>query len=1433
MQGAEVEHVEEVGEMTAQPTPSSEGAPAEQQSFTTPSQPALRPDSGLEISPDQPEIQRGVPPGLASTAAPAEVLPEVAQQQSSEPSQIVNEPPRTPDENIEPPAADDDPWSDEPRGPHRPRVGTIPDWLNYVEDESTPSEEELKTFGGSLPKTSALDVKHQEELFYSDIDDPEQRPVKKLRLSWTIKGVRGTKDKPNYARVINSPPAFVDGFYWTLRFYPRGNNASTVSVYIKCTKKPPSPDSTTPESIFSWAQGAPDADLTTLDPATEVITSARYPDAKQTKPPSDSSSDTEEEPSKEEAGQIDPIAVNASEQQTDVDQSQSSDEEDWRLSAQIGMIIYNPAEPRTKFEMSSEHQFNKHNDDWGWTNFHGPWQEIHQRKAGQHQALLRHDTLALDAYVRMFEDPTQALWWHESQDSEKFWDAKSLTGYFPMGTGPLYHGSGVAGLTSWLLLAPVRNALQIIDTSHWREDSQAKPRPLTSQLQLVLYMMRQMRKEESYVNVNNVLEHLDMCGEVYRNVWSFWQALRTSIELEAEGSDSVAQLSDIFDMRTQDGTASRMTDVYKIDVEKASSVQEGIRQALGNPTDVAEFPKFFPIQLDRQKFDESKREWKMLYNKVKLDEEINLAEVLDENSHSSYTLYGFVNHLGDRSSGKFYSVLRPNGPGTKWLAFEDGDVNRVHSCTRRRIQQFEGLDPETLKNNKSNHHVAYLVMYIRNDVLKDYLPGSLEPYKLPSWMRPRLIAPCYDDETKTEEHEADEEETKVEIYHSTALCGKEGLLDMWGLRDQQGLSTQPLRLTVPSEICYTDLRQKIAQWQGIDNVEKIRLWKMKLGTLGENIMAALDAVPMRDDVGELPPSTSPLCLWMHLIETEEDVKAFGCPDPTQNYDPFARREAAEEDITEIGPGEPVPAVESAEVPLTASLASPATNEDVGQTDTDAELDSTARSVMDSILSSDPLDQSNEDASGLSAQSASDHNEVNGQESAAATVTLQNTVDERIDITENAVGFITETTSAPNAPTETTIVEEPPIENGHEQDTAVESPVSRSSGEEAAPTAMADSADADAATQALIASLVEQDLAVADRGVAHGQRVVLIRDAGVQESDRSERTETVLIGRPRAGRSISPRPGHDDDDDRSDVSSVNEEPRRPQPHVYGFLQIFDATEQKFRLHGAFFALKTATIRETVRKLLEYPEDRNFLTWTYRKVYKTTGISLSCTFQDAESMNNGSDGFVLVVGDVLSDSQKASFASVGKFTSPDQLSRYLWHASRQHPVQSHTGEFTLNSFGGSFTSGQMHKGHFHGPSITNISSSGYTYTGPYVMSMRQTTAESPKGTMIYSNGDIYTGEWRNDEREGQGEFLEARTGNRYVGGFLGGKKWGKGITYWEVAELEGNMCQICYSEEIDALFYDCGHVCACHSCAKQVDQCPICRRNVRHVVRMYRS
>jgi hypothetical protein len=105
------------------------------------------------------------------------------------------------------------------------------------------------------------------------------------------------------------------------------------------------------------------------------------------------------------------------------------------------------------------------------------------------------------------------------------------------------------------------------------------------------------------------------------------------------------------------------------------------------------------------------------------------------------------------------------------------------------------------------------------------------------------------------------------------------------------------------------------------------------------------------------------------------------------------------------------------------------------------------------------------------------------------------------------------------------------------------------------------------------------------------------------------------------------------DIRSEGSSANEEPPRPVPHVYGFIQLFDAVTQEFRVHSTFIAKESATIKDTVRHALGYPADKEFLVWTRQKSYRTAGVSASTVF---EALDCKSDGFVLIVGDVHSES-----------------------------------------------------------------------------------------------------------------------------------------------------------------------------------------------------
>ena len=124
------------------------------------------------------------------------------------------------------------------------------------------------------------------------------------------------------------------------------------------------------------------------------------------------------------------------------------------------------------------------------------------------------------------------------------------------------------------------------------------------------------------------------------------------------------------------------------------------------------------------------------------------------------------------------------------------------------------------------------------------------------------------------------------------------------------------------------------------------------------------------------------------------------------------------------------------------------------------------------------------------------------------------------------------------------------------------------------------------------------------------------------------------------------------------------------------------------------------------------------------------------------------------------------------------------------------------------------------------SGDAYTGPFASG----TKSGPNGQMIFANKDVYEGDWAANEPHGQGKMVYEKSKNVYTGGWKKGKRHGQGRMDYQVADEEMKLCQVCYEEEMDSLFYACGHVCACETCARQVESCPVCRERVRGVVRV---
>ncbi|CAN7938586.1 unnamed protein product [Ixodes hexagonus] len=55
--------------------------------------------------------------------------------------------------------------------------------------------------------------------------------------------------------------------------------------------------------------------------------------------------------------------------------------------------------------------------------------------------------------------------------------------------------------------------------------------------------------------------------------------------------------------------------------------------------------------------------------------------------------------------------------------------------------------------------------------------------------------------------------------------------------------------------------------------------------------------------------------------------------------------------------------------------------------------------------------------------------------------------------------------------------------------------------------------------------------------------------------------------------------------------------------------------------------------------------------------------------------------------------------------------------------------------------------------------------------------------------------------------------------------------ELAEEE--LCKICMEGSVDCVILDCGHMCTCTQCGKQLSECPICRQYVVRVVHVFRA
>ena len=1301
--------------------------------------------------------------------------------------------------------------------------------------------------------------------------------------------MRGTVDRPNHARVMHSPAALVDGLYWQIKFFPRGNKCSTVSGYVVCSRGKPPPDDEEQESEFKHWESGPDGDISFDAEPKMSVTTKRPPATPSVIPPVKEASDdatevqtnvkmegTPDEPPVEnlpvqtetapvESGIVETVEtapVETAPGETEAVAVETvptcQDQPDYRISAQLGMVIYNPNQTQTATCQSSDHMFCPTNNDWGWSGLAGDWDKMHIRKAGERQALLRNDTIAIDAYIRIIDDPSQSLFWHNSQE-EPQWPSKLLAGCFPFGTPPLYHSSAVAGIAALSFISPFREIIQGIDCGGWRNSSGIRPRPFIASLQCALHNMRHL-KDTSYVNVHPVIESLMEAGESWSDVVTFWEVFRRAIELELQGEDEYLQkLASIFDVSGQQHP------LLKLPVRSSGQVQDALAQVEFPDQSLSQLPgpEFLPLMLQREEFDELSREWKLRYDKMTLDDEITLPFAEKE----QYFLYGFIVHVGERNSNRFYSILRPRGPGTKWLAFEDGDGNKVFSYTRKQLETYEGLDGDALKEFSSTRETCYLAMYIRADCIERYLPDSLEDYRVPQWLESEAQKLDGGGEQKQSLNYTDEDMVDIEIYMESSLIGRRGLLDMFNVKHSPGKDAIQ-KWSLPSTTTFQEVRRKVAESLEIANPMKLKLFTLGYGTLGQHDNARWHVVRLGRPLKCWKGTTRPMCIWVALLTTDKEIEFFGDADVQNSTSKKSRGKTR----TPVLPGSPerrpisdastdsAPNADSSVDQGTLTEASVGIADD--NTITDLSASALLQATLDDIEST--ADESNEtdlSASGLLRATVNQGDLHEFPRTASGTVDLSS-MHEAILSAEGDDPTATEpresTDDAPQTDSDPPALLEDVVagdENDTPQNIASLQPQASTlenvaQAEPALPDQTAgnvttaqqssDAADENAevdemslaVTHGHLVEVMEVEQLVAE--VVEAQNLAASQHATSPEDDAAIlallAADVAELSAGEEDSSSSSTPTRDSDENQqenSSTSSISETvtpPKKREPIVYGFLQKFDVELQNFVVHGTFFAYRDKPVRQAVLKSLGFDESKKLNIWC-----RTTATAGRLVVDEddfrAISFVNGVD---IIFGDILSEDKISALRTAGKFWRPFDLSQFLRLQDRKHPEAGTFDHITRSHFGQERYSGPLVHGREHGSNCNIVSSNGQVYQGPLVSNDRC----GPNGHMTYQNGDTYDGDWKDNEQDGHGVFVQKRTGNKYEGCFRNGKRWGKGTTTWQVAEEEGNQCQICYDQEIDALFFDCGHVCSCVECAKQCEACPICRRQIRQVVKMYR-
>ena len=722
-----------------------------------------------------------------------------------------------------------------------------PYWVNLKEDTSTPDEQELKQIDETGNEVSALDHEHWEQLVYEPLEDPEYVPAEAGRITWTVTGVHGTAEKPNREKIMRSPSVFIGGYYWNIKYFPHGNDGTEqLSIYIECSPNPPEDIEVNPENLT-----APESTAGVTDDQITVEGSNQgSSNENTTTAPAASSTNQEvaDMPDGQEQTMEDPAVPPK--------KVEAKAQVPWGTAAQISCVLYNPEEPRVNVHQRGCHRFYNDSTDWGWTRFHGPWDEIHKRQRFQRQALLRNDTLAFTAYIRTIKDDTKALWWHAPKESPE-WDSAAMTGVPPFECQAYQSSAMIAAVSSWMHLTPFKDIIRDIETPDPVWEANKRMRPTFEEFQdLYDEGEHSAPSEDNTVSLRGLVSILNFYGahvDSKMDVVKIWETLRRVLNYEASGLSSVEDgneagkdlfghilllkqpdLLDNADSKTKYPLLPRKEGCFS-HVSEPQSVQETLDKAASDQTtalriwqsfegqnqEIQVLPAVLQIELHRQDFANEARKWRKLTHRIKINKEVEF------NNHR-YVLYGMVVHSGDLGSNEYCSIIRPEGPGTRWIKYAGDNHDRKVTVltTKQAIHNYEGS-----ANAQDSAAVAYLVLYVRADALPGVLctPFKHEAKEESKTHQTSTMAASQEDDVM----DSNDDEAGIpvflyssEIFDAMGGYGGRGICDPWAFQTEDGFVKE---LSLPASTTVSKLHEHLNG--GLFDIKKpetteIRLWPM-------------------------------------------------------------------------------------------------------------------------------------------------------------------------------------------------------------------------------------------------------------------------------------------------------------------------------------------------------------------------------------------------------------------------------------------------------------------------------------------------------------------------------------------------------------------------------------------------------------------------------